>query len=661
MFAPSVTYRAELHAQGMRMLEITPDPGQLLGQPLSHCLEDGWWWQCVHPEDRNRAFRQPAGNTSDEPVIATYRHIDPAGRIRWVEDRRVVTGDGQVLGSLRCVTPNRTAGHHAPQPFAEAFFRHSLAAGVLLDGERRILAANPAFCGLFGRSEDDMIGRGIFDIYPNDADEAIRSAIWQEVAGRGRWTGDLPVEIDPGRPRVLSISINTCNDAEAVRYIVTVVDATRERELAGTIDHMNSYDMATGVRNRGSFIETVDRRIRDSGGATGMAVLAVTLARYSLLRHALGGCTDVLMHRVARRLHWVTNGRRVVLARVSDDTLAIGMEGGSASVEETAQRIQRIMQRSLVIDGNEWPVPVRIGIAFHPRDGHDATELLAKADAAQLAGAEHTGATAVYHTPEPTDAVRRRLLVEQRLGVALRDGALHLVYQPQWDPHRAVITGVEALLRWHDPMLGDVSPGEFIPLAEETGHIHALGQWVLHRACHEAARWTGALADVRVAVNLSVRQIQTDSLLESVQAALADSGLDATRLELEVTEGLAVTDGTTVRDVLSRLRGIGCRVAIDDFGTGYASLSQLADMPFDTLKIDRSLVAAMAGDPKRPAVVAAIVAMGRSLGFRTIAEGVESAEQARALMALGVDEVQGFHYAGPLSGRALQTWCDDRE
>jgi EAL domain-containing protein (putative c-di-GMP-specific phosphodiesterase class I) len=316
---------------------------------------------------------------------------------------------------------------------------------------------------------------------------------------------------------------------------------------------------------------------------------------------------------------------------------------------KVAQRIQEALARPFSLDGNEVFISASIGIALHPADGQDDDALLINADAAMHAAKEHGRNTYQFYNQSMNAAAHERLALENHLRRALERNELLLYYQPKIDADTGRIVGAEALLRWKHPELGLVSPAQFIPLAEETGLIKPIGEWVLATACHQNRKWQDAgYPALPISVNMSAANFRAGNLPELVDRALAASRLAPDHLELEVTESLLMHHVEETTHLLHRLKAAGVRLSIDDFGTGYSSLSYLKRFPLDVLKIDRSFVTDVATDPGDKAITSAIVALARSLGLGVVAEGVETQVQAELLQSLGCHVMQGYLYSRPV-------------
>ncbi len=425
-----------------------------------------------------------------------------------------------------------------------------------------------------------------------------------------------------------------------------------ERRLADQrVVHMAHHDALTGLPNRTLLADRVGQaiaRAHRSGGK--LAVLFLDLDRFKNVNDSFGHAVgDMLLTAVSARL---TASRREedTVARLGGDEFIVSIPdvGDPAEAETVAARILADLAKPFTINGHQLHADVSIGIALYPRDGDTAETLMRNADTAMYHAKESGRGNYQFFSAQLTERVSRRLSTETNLRRALERGEFTVHYQPLVNLAAGRVDGAEALLRW--PQQDDrlVSPVEFIPIAEETGLIVPLGEWVLLEACAQAQAWQALQPGLRIAVNLSARQFRQKNLIGMIEQVLGESRLHPSLLELELTEGMLMHNVEEATHILARLDEIGVRLAIDDFGTGYSSLSYLKRFPIHTLKIDRSFVRDISTDPDDAAIVTAIVAMARSLNLRVTAEGVETEEQATFLRSLTCDQAQGFHFGRPM-------------
>ena len=438
------------------------------------------------------------------------------------------------------------------------------------------------------------------------------------------------------------------------------------------ITRLAHYDSLTGLPNRRSFLARLDREIvRAERHGSVLALLFMDLDGFKNINDSLGHAAgDQLLQRAAERLR---DGLRPTdllsrpmdldgasdsgfeLARLGGDefTALVINIGGPEDAVAVARRIGHMMRQPFVLDGCDLSLTTSVGIALYPADGRDSTTLLKHADTAMYHAKRLGRDNAQQYDVGLTQALLQKIELDSSLRTALERDEFHLVYQPQIDAQTGRMHAVEALLRWTHPVRGPVSPLEFIPLAEQNGLIEQIGLWVLQTACADAARWHAQGLALRVAVNLSPVQLSRPGLPQRVMSVLAKAGLSPAWLELEVTEGALMENTSSTGAALQALHDQGIKIALDDFGTGYSSLAYLTRMPISNIKIDRCFVSGLLDGGEREAIVRAVLAMANSLNMRVTAEGVETFAQARALKAMGCNDLQGFYFSRPVAAEAI--------
>jgi len=430
-------------------------------------------------------------------------------------------------------------------------------------------------------------------------------------------------------------------------WVATVEDITKWREAQAQIVHMARHDALTNLPNRTLFREQLEYALCRVTRNEQVAVFCLDLDNFKNVNDSLGHpIGDDLLKEVARRLSECVRNSDTV-CRLGGDEFAIVQVGGELQASDTsslASRLVEVVGAPYDIQGHQVIIGASIGISLAPDDGSDPDQLLKNADMALYrAKMDGRGTYRFFEAGMDARAQARRLL-ELDLRAALLRDEFEVYYQPIRDLKADRIICFEALLRWNHPLRGMIPPMDFMALAEETGLIVRIGNWVLRRACTDAAGWS---QEVSVAVNLSPAQFKNRDLVPSVIEALSASGLDAHRLELEITESVLLQDSEATLVTLHKLRGLGIRIAMDDFGTGYSSLSYLRSFPFDKIKIDRSFVQELASRGDSMAIVRAVAGLGKSLGISTTAEGVETNEQLALLRSEGCTEVQGYLFSPP--------------
>jgi diguanylate cyclase (GGDEF)-like protein len=458
------------------------------------------------------------------------------------------------------------------------------------------------------------------------------------------------VEIRLGE-RVMALSRRMIDSGGSV---VIIDDVTERKRAQDRIEHLARYDELTGLANRAQFVEQIDAVLAAVRAADlHIAIQMIDLDRFKTINDTLGHpIGDKLLKEVANRLSAVI-GSADMLTRFGGDEFVV-LQTGVAQREAAgalAEQLVNALSDPFDIDGHRIDIGASIGIAMAPGDGVDASELLKKADMALYAAKNAGGGHHHFFATEMEQAAQERRGLELDLRAALASNAFDLYFQPLVDLRTGRITCCEALVRWTHPDRGPVPPSVFIPAAEESGLIIPLGEWVLQRACAEAATWP---SDIRVAVNLSPVQFRDRSLALQVVLALARSGLSSQQLELELTERVLLNDGDETLAVMQQLQDVGVTMSLDDFGTGYSSINYLRRFPFRKIKIDQSFTRDLAGNRDSKAIVSTIASLGAALNKVVVAEGIETQEQMQLVAALGCHEGQGYHFARPMSGAAIR-------
>ena len=511
------------------------------------------------------------------------------------------------------------------------------------------LLVNRATEDYFGIDRVNIVGKSAADILPPGLVETIQTEDVKAIeSGDISFQGEHGV-ITPGNgTRVVTATRLPVKDsAGRAKYLITVInDITERKRSEQRIAHLAHHDQMTDLPNRSAFNECIDATIDLAAAANeSFGVLCIDLDRFKAVNdvfgHAIG---DSLLREVALRLEQVCQGAFV--ARVGGDefTVITPTAQQPQAAEALAERLAAAFESDITIDSHQMRVGLTIGIAIYPQDGADAAALVANADAALFRAKSEARGSIRFFELAMDQQLREKRALQQDLRKAVEQNELALHYMPQADMDGR-ITGFEALARWHHPRHGLVPPDVFIPLAEESGIIGALGEWVLRTACREAASWPNKL---HIAVNLSPVQFQHGDLPSLVHQVLLDTGLSPARLELEITEGVLIGDFTGAVAMLRRLKHMGVRVAMDDFGTGYSSLSYLQSFPFDKIKIDRAFVANLSHSRQSATIIRAVIALSRGLNMPVVAEGVETEAQRAFLAAEGCDAIQGYLVGRPM-------------
>ncbi|MHB8283133.1 MAG: bifunctional diguanylate cyclase/phosphodiesterase [Caulobacteraceae bacterium] len=511
--------------------------------------------------------------------------------------------------------------------------------GLLIVRDGRVIGANERFCSLTARALTDVIGKTPSSLLDLDSEAGLRTA-----SGAPR-----EIELHPLSGGAVAVEI-LCRNIEyrgRDSEVIVIHDLTERKEAQRRIVHLAHHDTLTDLANRTLFDERLGEALAHAQAREGeVAVLFMDLDRFKAVNDIFGhSAGDAILCKVAQILQGATQTGDTI-GRLGGDEFAI-VQVGQAQPEAARQLTNRILATfatEMDMERDPMAVGVSIGIALFPADGQAASPLCANADTA-LYRAKHSGrGGACFFDADMDLAVKHRRALEHDLRHAIVRQQLSVAYQPLMDVKTGAVKGYEALLRWRHPVHGPVGPDRFIPIAEESGSIIQLGEWVMEQACAEAALWPSPLS---IAVNVSPIQFQLPNFFEFVAGVLARTGLDGRRLEIEITESVLMRDRDKVLALLHRLRSLGICIVMDDFGTGYSSLSNLQSFPFDKVKIDRSFTAALEHDPAARSIVRAIIGLGQSLGVPVLTEGVENEAQRLIVVEQGCAELQGYLFGKP--------------
>jgi diguanylate cyclase (GGDEF)-like protein/PAS domain S-box-containing protein len=652
------------------ILDANPAACRLLARPYERII--GLHQSEIHPPHREsysrEAFHQHVEETKEQegsrPIENTILRPDGSEvPVEVLAELVTIKGKKVLLGVFRDITERKMAEQKLEESIMR-FRRLSEAGfeGIVISEQGIFVDANTRMAEMLGCAFSDLIGRKISDfVAPESMDSVldhIRSGSEEryELFAKRKDGSIFPVEAQgkslPYEGRMLRIT--------AIR------DITERKEAEEQIRYLAYYDSLTGLPNRTFYKELVSRALLlAKRHHWTIAILFIDLDYFKRINDTLGHDIGDQLLRTVGDLVKTCIRKSDFIARSEEDALelenVVARLGGdefivllneiahSQDASRVARRILKELARPFTLAGHEVFVTASIGIALFPLDGNDAETLLKNADVAMYHAKNQGRNNYQFYTKSMNATALQRLDLENDLRKALDRGEFLLCYQPTVDIQTRTIVGAEALVRWKHPHKGMISPGEFIPLAEETGLIVPIGEWVLSTACSQNRAWQHAgNKPFRVAVNLSGRQFDQEDLIEVVSGALRDTGLDPQYLELEITESTIMKNPEKAATTLQKLKGMGIWLSIDDFGTGYSSLGNLRKFPIDTLKIDRSFVMNITTDSDDAAITAAIIAMAHSLKLGVTAEGVESEGQQSFLRELGCDVVQGYLFSRPV-------------
>nr|WP_295827045.1 EAL domain-containing protein [uncultured Azospirillum sp.] len=576
---------------------------------------------------------------------------DAAGRIRYYE------------GTVQDITERK---QHEEKIRLLATVFDSVADGILIvDPELTVQAINPAYEIMTGFQREELLRRPLVLFAPGSHEREFVDAIWTTARQAGRWQGEVTSFRHSGDAFAAALSVTSVRAPSGVleHYVLTIADISQRKSQEHQIRYQASFDRLTDLPNRWLVCERLEEAIvRAQRGKSKVAVAFLDLNRFKQVNDTLGHhAGDELLKLVARRLRNCTRMTDTVGRLGGDEFLIVAPDAADRSAgARLVEKILYSMAEPFSVHNQELFCGASIGIAFYPDDGETADQLLRNADLAMYHAKRNPEHKYVFYDSGMRERSGFTLGLESDLRRASGGDEFELHFQPKIDLAGNRTIGAEALIRWRHPVRGMVSPAEFIPLAEETGLIWEIGAWTLIESCRRLAGWIErGLPIPSVSVNLSPRQFQDARLVGFVRSVVESAGIPADRLELELTEGAMIGDIEKAVTILNGLKDIGVRLSIDDFGTGYSSLAYLKRFPIDTLKIDRSFVRDIVKSTTDPAIVGTIVNLAESLGFDTIAEGVETQEQADMLRLQRCTRIQGYLISRPLPVDQFETFLSN--
>ena len=599
----------------------------------------------------------------DSPLfLSEHRIQDENGQWIWVRARgRVVERDSdgralRIAGTARNITHSRQAERE--RRIAAEVLRSMSESVSVLDRNFDFVSVNPAFSRMTGYGDVEVIGRNSSELDSTQHDPIFYREIREQLQRLGHWSGEMWQQRKDGEEFLCAYECSAVLDGNGrhALYVAVLNDITDQKRAEQELRYLANFDTLTNLPNRTLLSERLSRAIvRARRQDDRIAVLFLDLDRFKDINDSLGHAAgDRILRAAAVRLQ-DTVGPQHTVARLGGDEFTVVLENLEApeQADKIAREIITAFEAPLLLDDRqEVSVSTSIGISLYPDHAQVPTELLKQADTAMYQAKAAGRRTYLRYTESMDVTIRRRATLSGALRKVLDRGELHLVYQPRLALAHNRIVGVEALLRWHSEEYGEILPTQFIPLAEESGQILEIGEWVLREACLTLRRWhEHGLADLGMSVNVSVLQLLRGDFPSVVERVLAETGLPPQSLELELTESVVMANADKTADKLHAIRRLGVSLAIDDFGTGYSSLSYLKRLPITTLKIDKEFIDDLPLGSDDAAITTTIIAMARSLGLNVVAEGVETQAQMQFLRELHCDEIQGFWLSPPLEPR----------
>lgn len=627
----------------------------------------------IHPDDLPQVQAKLRDHLAGRAgmFISEHRIVDPRGDWLWVRARGRAVENGsdgrvrRIAGTARDITQVRQAERE--RRIAIAVLRSMNEAVSVLDRDFDFISINPAFTRTTGYTEAEIIGQSANLLDSTQHDAAFYNRIRQKLATDGHWAGEMWQRRKNGQEFLCLIESSATEGihGEQRLYIVVITDITQQKRAEQELRYLANFDTLTNLPNRAMLSERLSRAIvRARRQNHRIAVLFLDLDRFKDINDSLGHTAgDRILRAAAMRLQETVGGHQTV-ARLGGDEFTVVLEhlDQPEDADKVAREIITAFEAPLVLDDRqEVVISPSIGISLYPDHGQVPTELLKQADTAMYQAKAAGRRTFVRYDDDMEIANRRRAQLSSALHKVLDRGELRLVFQPRLSLTTRRITGVEALLRWTSEEYGEIPPVQFIPLAEESGLILEIGDWVLREACQTLQRWHEAgMTDLNMAVNVSVVQLLRGDFSESVRRVLAATGLPPHALELELTESVLMANAEQTSARLQALREMGVSLAIDDFGTGYSSLAYLKRLPITTLKIDKTFITDLNRDPDDTAITTTVITMAHSLGLTVVAEGVETETQLRFLDHFRCDEIQGHWLSRPVDPdqclRFIRAW-----
>lgn len=540
------------------------------------------------------------------------------------------------------------------------FFENTNEAVLITDSQAKIIEANDAFTRITGFAKEEVIGKRptVLRSYRNSRRSHLQ--MWKSILSRGSWQGEVWDRRNNGETYPVWLSISPVRDetGNVSNYVAIAADISAIKKTEERLEHLAHHDSLTNLPNRSLFGDRLMQAIALARrNKKMMALMLLDLDRFKEVNDTLGHrLGDQLLIEVSRRLKSRLRESDTI-ARLGGDEFAVIISdiGDIEKAAQVAQHFMDALSESFEIEGHEIFITTSIGITIYPADSDDREILLKNADTAMYYAKSRGRNNFQFFTSEMNSRIIEKLFIESKLRHALENEEFQLYFQPQVEAETGCIVGMEALLRWVNPELGDMAPSRFIPIAEDTGLIIPIGEWVMQEACRQAMSWLEeGVPILNLSVNLSARQFHKQTIIGTISCILKETGFDPQHLELEITESVIMQDVDENIQTLRSLKELGLRLSIDDFGTGYSSLNYLKRFPIDVLKIDRSFVMDIANDPDDSSVVSAIIALAHSLNLKVIAEGVETAEQLAFLKERGCNEMQGYYFSKPLPGHKVK-------
>jgi diguanylate cyclase (GGDEF)-like protein/PAS domain S-box-containing protein len=617
---------------------------------------------CIHPDDRNMVVAMEEKALQGQTIEFDYRLLLAENELRWIhaiinaeiDDTNFVR---RFYGTSQDITDKRESEYQLM--LAQRVFDSTTEAIMIADAKTKVLSVNPAFTRITGYQPEEILGQKTSYLKSGKHDASFYQSMWETLNKKGAWSGEIWNRNKQGEiyPEWLSISVIFNHHGEIDQYVSIFSDISQHKKAEKIIEYQANYDALTDLPNRNLFNDrltsAVKRADRDKNK---LALLFIDLDRFKWVNDTMGHRTgDQLLQETAKRLSGTIRDSDSVSRLGGDEfTIVLNDLTNALDAEVTAEKILAQLALPYQLDEKEVFISGSIGITIYPDDAQDIESLYRTADTAMYAAKESGRNRFSFFTATMQKQAEDRLFLLNELQAAIKNQDFQLCYQPVMHAASGEVYGAEALLRWKHRELGFISPAEFIPLAEETGLIQPLGEWVITEALSQMKKWQDAGYKLHIAVNKSSKQFQSDECAEDLTSQIDALGVEAEYLTVEITETVLMEQSRLLTDLLSNYRKNGLKVSLDDFGTGYSSLSYLRQFPFDVLKIDRSFIQNINENKEDATLVETIMLMGHNLGLTVLAEGVETEEQRQFLVERGCNLIQGYLFSPAISAHDFE-------
>lgn len=660
---PGMIYQYQLNPDGTHALPYASDAiRSIFNVDPNEVIHDATKvFEKIHADDRDEVIESIRASAK---ALSPWRHHFRIGSedttVRWLFADAIpqAQSDDSVLwhGFVSDVTERRLTEDKIEQ--AARVFDQSREGIIITDPENNIVMVNKAFSIITGYHEKDVLGKNPNLLASGRGDHAFYEKMWQAIGKHGFWEGEMWNQRKDGSiyPEWLSVTRTCDKDGNTAGYVGIFEDITQRKEYEKHIQRLAHFDPLTELPNRTLLRDRIDHVISSAQrNNKSFAILFCDLDGFKNVNDALGhNIGDKLLTEVARRLRAATRKQDTVSRQGGDEFIVLLPDTDPEGAAKVADKILSTINMPYNLDGYEMTTTTSIGIAIYPDNGDDFDTLAKNADIAMYR-AKHLGRNNYYFfSPELQQITERYLKLEKDIHSAVANQELEIFYQPQVSLMDGHVFGVEALLRWNHPQFGMISPFEFIPIAENSGEILRIGEWVTRTAAQQLHNWINdGVKPIQLSVNLTVRDLRQPNLIEKLTNILEEIDLDPNLLELEITESMLMEDQENVINTLHQINDLGIHLSIDDFGTGYSSLSYLKRLPVDQLKIDKTFIQDMLNDSDDAIIARSIIALGHSLGLKVIAEGVEQNDQLDFLISQRCDYIQGYLYSKPLPAEEM--------